>query len=396
MWTKEQSTFRKYPSVEDFVKDHSAFFTSTEVRKKAYAKAIEATTYQGQCAGLTGVYATDPGYGRKLIDVIETYNLTQFDSKEETMVTPITKPKMIDRRKEALGYPGHGVYAKRSLSAIKNIVWHYTATAHEGDGASIIKRHEAYWKNTHGWEIGGYHFYIDRNGNIYQNYDLEIVTYGAGIANPYSVHISCEASNKTNYTAQQIVAREQLTYWLMYQLNLPASAVKGHKEMPGNSTTCPGYTIEELNQWRSQLASTYKNKTLVPTKDVRFVDLPDYKAPAKAFDALKVGQTVTIREGMSAWYDPSNKEGIKPSKDFAGDKDTIEKVQAVNVGYSKRAYLLKAKRSWILEQDLVEARASWVAIPVKDDGTDKGEVKLEQDKSYVYIDGAYYDLVKRK
>ena len=98
---------------------------------------------------------------------------------------------------------------------------------------------------------------------------------------------------------------------------------------------------------------------------------------------------------MKAWYNPQDKEGIKPSKDFTGDTDVITKVMSVNIGYSKRAYLLKSKNSWILEQDLVEARNSWVSIPVKDDGTDKGEVDLDKNKSYAYIEGAYYDLVKR-
>lgn len=307
----------------------------------------------------------------------------------------IVKPTIIDRRKEALGYPGHGAYAKRSLSAIKNVVYHYTATVHEGYGGNIIKNHEHYWKTAHGWDIGGYHYYIDRQGNIFQNYDLTIVSYGAGTANPYCVHISLEASAVSNYTASQIKAREQLTLWLLSQLGLKGSAMRGHKEMPNNSTTCPGYSIEQLNQFRKELDLKLSNKGASTTKSTRFVDLPDYKAPAKAFDELKVGQTVTIREGLGAWYDPSNKEGIKPSRDFKGDKDTIAQVQSVNVGYSKRAYLLKNKKSWILEQDVEEARKSWVAIQVKTDGTDKGKVNLDKNKPYVYIEGSYYDLVKR-
>lgn len=394
MITAKEESFRKYKTIEDFVKDHSNFITSTEWRKRTYTKVIEATTYQGQCAALTQTYATDSGYGRKLIKLIEEYGLAKYDKEVQNMA--ITKPKIIDRRKQALGYPGHGAYAKRSLSAIKNIVWHYTATAREGYGADVIKAHESYWRNHHGWDIGGYHFYIDRQGNVFQNYDLTIVTYGAGRANPYSVHISLEASSESNYTNAQIISREKVTLWLMHELKLSASAVRGHREMPGNSTSCPGYSVARLEQFRGQLASVYKNKTVLPSANSRLVDLPDYKAPAKPFDELKVGQAVTIREGMKAWYNPADKEGVKPSKDFTGDKDTIERVMSVDVSYSKRAYLLKGKRSWILEQDIVEARQSWVAIPVKDDGTDKGHVELDKSKDYVFIEGAYYDIVKRK
>ena len=53
---------------------------------------------------------------------------------------------------------------------------------------------------------------------------------------------------------------------------------------------------------------------------------------------------------------------MKPSKDFAGTKATIEQVMSVEAGYSKRAYLLKELKSWILEQDLVEPRANWVKL----------------------------------
>ena len=49
----------------------------------------------------------------------------------------------------------------------------------------------------------------------------------------------------------------------------------------------------------------------------------------------------------------------------------------VNVGYSKRAYLLKDKVSWVLEQDLVEPRSDW-----------SSEQKDQQEElDYVYIDG---------
>ena len=384
--------FRKYSTIEEFVKDHSNFVTSTPWRESFYADVINATTYQGQCAALTKTYATDSSYGTKLIETIEQNNLTQYDKEDDIM---ILKPHIIDRTKEALGYPSNGYYPKRYLSQIKQIVWHYTWSDHNGKAIDVIKLHENYWRDHHGWDIGGYGFYIGKRGDIVMNYPLTTVTYGAGQLNPQLVHICCEG--KGTYTKEQIKAREELTLWLMYTLNISADNVKGHKEIPYNSTSCPGYSSAELNKFRSDLKVKYNNllKSGNNTNTSRFVDLSDYKAPAKPFDELKVGQTVTIRKGMEAWYNPQDKEGIKPSKDFTGDTDVITKVMSVNIGYSKRAYLLKGKNSWILEQDLVEARNSWVPIPVKDDGTDKGEVNLDKSKSYAYIEGAYYDLVKR-
>lgn len=165
------------------------------------------------------------------------------------------RPKIIDRRKQALGYPGRGVYSRRNKSAIRNIVWHYTATKHEGNGATIIRNHENFWRSSHGWDIGGYHYYIDRQGNIFWNYDLEICTYGASAANPYTMHISLEASSEGNYTSAQIKAREDLTLWLLTNdlKHLTGQTMRGHKEVPGNSTTCPGYSVSRLSQFRADL-----------------------------------------------------------------------------------------------------------------------------------------------
>ena len=103
----QDSYFRKYPSLEASIKDHACFFTSTEHRANtAYKKAIDATNYKDEANALTGVYAGDPMYGSKLIEIIERYNLTQYDKKKGNDTMSFPRPKMTDRRKQALGYPG--------------------------------------------------------------------------------------------------------------------------------------------------------------------------------------------------------------------------------------------------------------------------------------------------
>ena len=73
--------------------------------------------------------------------------------------------KIIDRRASALG----GQRKDRALSAITTIGWHYSAVMRSV--RKFITGHEEYWKNTLGWDRGGYHFYIDADANIWQNYD---------------------------------------------------------------------------------------------------------------------------------------------------------------------------------------------------------------------------------
>lgn len=161
--------------------------------------------------------------------------------------------KVIDRRKQALG----GQSNDRPLSQIKKIVWHYTATL---DGS--IESHERYWKSTHGWDRGGYHYYIDRNGVIYWNYNHERITWGVANNNHNTVHISCEASTGNNYTQAQVDSRDWLTRKLMKELNRSHNDVLGHREVYNNSS-CPGYSDAELRNFRLQLS---KPKAVVAGK----------------------------------------------------------------------------------------------------------------------------------
>lgn len=156
--------------------------------------------------------------------------------------------KIINRINQSLGVKTYD----RPLSAIKNIIWHYTAVPRAS--RAFITGHENHWKNALGWNRGGYTYYIDADGNIYQNYPLTMMTWGAGWVNPFSVHISVEAANANDYSQAQINARDWLTRKLLAELNLSSSQVLGHKEV--GSTACPGYSITQLNNFRKNLSAS--------------------------------------------------------------------------------------------------------------------------------------------
>lgn len=108
-----RSGFRSYDSFEDSIKDHAAFFTSTKFRAsdKAYGLAIKADNYKDEAKNLgpkfkgdKASYATDPNYASQLINMVERYNLTQYDiaedsakdvkqdKKEESILTKLRTP----------------------------------------------------------------------------------------------------------------------------------------------------------------------------------------------------------------------------------------------------------------------------------------------------------------
>lgn len=82
------AAFRKYNSYEESIEDHAALLS-----KPRYAKhLVNAKTVNDYAAGIkAGGYATDPNYVNKLLGVISSNNLSQYDSGS-LQFTPITIP----------------------------------------------------------------------------------------------------------------------------------------------------------------------------------------------------------------------------------------------------------------------------------------------------------------
>lgn len=94
--TKDEC-FRKYATVYDSYVDHSEFLKSRP--RYAFLFELRLTDYEGWAKGLKQAgYATDPKYADRLIDIIERYNLSQYDKLEG--VTPIAaEPKKTEGTK---------------------------------------------------------------------------------------------------------------------------------------------------------------------------------------------------------------------------------------------------------------------------------------------------------
>jgi len=92
-----QSKFRAYNSWEESIADHSAFL-ATGTR---YAAVIGETDYKKACNAIHKAgYATSPDYANKLIQLIETYGLTVFDTVGATVTPPppASKPSTTTRK----------------------------------------------------------------------------------------------------------------------------------------------------------------------------------------------------------------------------------------------------------------------------------------------------------
>ena len=75
---EKNECFRKYDSAEESFEDHARF-----LKKKRYAPLfqLDVTDYKGWAKGLKQCgYATDPTYASKLINIIEVYGLSAYDT----------------------------------------------------------------------------------------------------------------------------------------------------------------------------------------------------------------------------------------------------------------------------------------------------------------------------
>ncbi|WP_405054648.1 glucosaminidase domain-containing protein [Streptococcus jiangjianxini] len=69
--------FRSYGSLENSLEDYAQFLDRDFYRAVHKSNTL---SYHDATKALTGTYATDTSYGRKLNNLIETYQLTKYDS----------------------------------------------------------------------------------------------------------------------------------------------------------------------------------------------------------------------------------------------------------------------------------------------------------------------------
>ena len=74
--------FRKYTTPQGSFNDHATFLEKNSRYKKLFSIPVADTV--GWATGLKAAgYATDPTYASKLINMVNTYNLKQYDQKAE-------------------------------------------------------------------------------------------------------------------------------------------------------------------------------------------------------------------------------------------------------------------------------------------------------------------------
>nr|WP_223155204.1 N-acetylmuramoyl-L-alanine amidase [Alkalibacillus aidingensis] len=125
---------------------------------------------------------------------------------------------------------------------------HHIARHHSASNGGDVWTFEEYWREQRGWETGGYHEIILRDGTVQLCYDHDVITNGVANHNSTTYHI-CVVGNGDFTEEQEHVFDERAEYNLD-RFGLSTSDLLGHNEFSGTSTGCPG---TDMDQVRSRL-----------------------------------------------------------------------------------------------------------------------------------------------
>lgn len=142
-------------------------------------------------------------------------------------------------------------YRQRALDTITHAVVHHSATA--GGTPEAFAR---YHVRDLGWPGIGYHYVIDRKGQVYKCHPATVVSYHASGANSHSVGV-CLVGNLDvqRPTQSQMSALAELLRELVGAYQIPAANVIGHRDVPGTRKSCPGRNVDMQEVRRAQNAS---------------------------------------------------------------------------------------------------------------------------------------------
>lgn len=134
-------------------------------------------------------------------------------------------------------------YRGRSLSAIKKIAIHHSLTK-SGSAESFARYHV----KENGWPGIGYHFVIEKNGDVKWCNNLEIKSYHVGNSNKFAVGICLVGDYREQLLSDaQLTPLLKLLKFLIRELDLSYRDVLGHNEFNGYEwRSCPCINMEAL------------------------------------------------------------------------------------------------------------------------------------------------------
>lgn len=131
--------FRKYPCIEDSVKDHAAYLLGAmNGEKKRYEGLLDAKDYVTAITIIkNGGYATDPSYVTKLVKIIQRFGLDKYDGEKVEKPAETVNEEDIYYRVQ-VGRYGSLMLAKAWAATVKELTDFDTFLEDQGEDYQIV------------------------------------------------------------------------------------------------------------------------------------------------------------------------------------------------------------------------------------------------------------------
>ena len=145
---------------------------------------------------------------------------------------------------------------KRRLEQINSICIHHTSVpgivGPEQIAQSLLLDQSAGDSPLHGLP---YHFFVHPDGQIDQCVSLEEVCQGTENENDFAISVALAGkfTDTVNPTPDQLRSAATLISWLMREHFLNIEDIKGHKDIDGEETECPGEEWTQGRAWKESL-----------------------------------------------------------------------------------------------------------------------------------------------
>lgn len=125
------------------------------------------------------------------------------------------------------------------MRTIKYIAVHCTATSQDAKVESIL----AYWKRK-GWRNPGYHYLIDKHGEIHKLHPEEKISNGVRGFNSVSINV-CYIGGKDKDDRTDIQKAIMLGLLKDLKARYPDAIIQGHRDFPNVKKSCPRFNAKD-------------------------------------------------------------------------------------------------------------------------------------------------------
>lgn len=242
-WITVDAQFAKYPDQEKSVEEHGAFFSSTKWREDNYSHVFGETDYKKAVRAILppkakAGYATDNNYDAKIINIIEQYNLSQYDKdiNQITLSSNIEGIKIMKFRTDWAPVRS-GVNCSGYGNPKRYVTIHQTGNLSRGANADMHARLQKNNPRNASW-----HWQVDSIEAV-QSFPHSVKCWhasdGGGPGNMQSIGIEICINQDQNYK-KQVENGAKLAAWVLNHEKLTIDKMRRHYDWDVRSRKwCP-------------------------------------------------------------------------------------------------------------------------------------------------------------